>query len=223
MTPIEALLEGTGLSADVIARLARYGRLVLDVNSRVNVTAARSTEEIAAQIADSLSVLRFVQPPYVDVGSGAGLPPIPVAIASGVEPTMIEATAKKARLLESMLLELNLRGTVVAARAEVAGHRPDLREHFASGTCRAVGSATAVAELLLPLIALDGVAILQRGAMGAGERAALEDASLVLGGRLEAEHEIGGNRRLLVIRKCGSTSARFPRRTGIPVKRPLCA
>lgn len=222
MTQLEALLEADGLSVEVTARLARYGRLVLDANLRINVTAARSTQEIAGQISDSLSVVRFVQAPYVDVGSGAGLPPIPVAIASGVEPTMIEATAKKARLLEAILLELALRGTVVAARAEIAGHRPDVREHFASGTCRAVGSPTTVAELLLPLIAIDGVAILQRGVMGAGERAALEDASLVLGGRLEAEHEIGGNRRILIIRKCGPTPERFPRRTGVPAKRPLC-
>lgn len=202
--------------------MARYGALVLAANRHVNLTAARSPKEIALQIRDSLTVVPFIREPYVDVGSGAGFPAIPVAIAAGIAVTLIESTVKKARLLESFLESLDLRGRVVAERAETAGHRPELREGFASGTCRAVATAPAVAELLLPLIAPGGQAVLQRGRMDEPERTALEDACLMLGGAVEEEVDLGGDRRVLVLSKRQPTAARFPRRVGLPQKRPLC-
>ncbi|MGA8386030.1 MAG: RsmG family class I SAM-dependent methyltransferase, partial [Candidatus Cybelea sp.] len=172
-------------------------------------------------IADSLSVLPYLREPYVDVGSGAGFPAIPVAILTGMPVTMIEATQKKARLLESLLERLELAGVVIAERAEAAGHRPELREHFATGTCRAVASAPGVAELLLPLIGVGGAAVLQRGSIDQCERSALEDASLMLGASVEVEDEIGGARRIILLRKQRTTPDRFPRRTWAQ-KRPLC-
>ncbi len=195
---------------------------MLEQNQRFNLTGAKSQEELADHLLDSLSVASYVREPYVDIGSGAGFPAIPIAIATGMPVVMIEATAKKARFLESVLDLLELRGAVIAERAEIAGHRPALREHFASGTARALGSAPTVAELLLPLIEVGGVAVLQRGAILASERIALEDASLMLGGRIESENRLEGDRRIVVVRKAGRTPLRFPRRPGIPTKRPLC-
>ncbi|HLY03467.1 MAG TPA: 16S rRNA (guanine(527)-N(7))-methyltransferase RsmG [Candidatus Cybelea sp.] len=222
MTALEELLADQGVDAPAVAALSRYGRLVLEANRRFNVTGARSSDEIARHISDSLSVVPYLREPYVDVGSGAGFPAIPIGIVTGVPLTLIEATLKKARLLESFLETLGLRGVVVAERAEVAGHRPDLREHFASGTCRAVATAPAVAELLLPLIGVGGAAVLQRGRTDAGERRSLEDAALVLGASLESDDEIGDDRHIILLRKLRETPARFPRRTGAPQKRPLC-
>lgn len=221
--PLESLLEEAGIEARLRSPLARYGTLVLEANRRFNLTGAKSPQELADHLLDSLSVVPYAREPYVDVGSGAGLPAIPIAIATGISLTMIEATAKKARYLESLLELLGLRGHVVAERAEIAAHRPDLRERFATGTARALGSASTVAELLLPLIELGGVAVLQRGAISSGERLALEDACLMLGGLLESESELEGKRRILLVRKVCSTPPRFPRRPGVPAKRPLCA
>ncbi len=223
MTPLESLLEEAGIEARLRTPLARYGTLVLEGNRRFNLTGAKSPEELTDHLLDSLSVVPYVRDPYVDVGSGAGLPAIPIAIATGVSLTMIEATAKKAHYLESLLEALGIRGWVVTERAEVAAHRPDLREHFASGTARALGSASTVAELLLPLIELGGVAVLQRGAISTAERVGLEDACLMLGGLLESEYELEGARRIILVRKVRSTPPRFPRRPGVPAKRPLCA
>ncbi|MGA2759507.1 MAG: 16S rRNA (guanine(527)-N(7))-methyltransferase RsmG [Candidatus Cybelea sp.] len=222
MAALEELLAGEGLEADAIDALSRYGRLVLEANRHFNVTGATSPEEIAHHISDSLSVVPHLREPYVDVGSGAGFPAIPIAIVTGMRVTLIEATLKKARLLESLLEALGLRGNVLAERAEAAGHRPELREHFASGTCRAVATAPAVAELLLPLIGIGGAAVLQRGRSDESERLALEDASLVLGARLESDEEIAGGHHIILLRKLRETPVRFPRRTGAPQKRPLC-
>jgi 16S rRNA (guanine527-N7)-methyltransferase len=219
---LEALLEAAGLAQPLRAPLARYGALVLDANLRFNLTGAKTPAALVAHLVDSLTVVPYLREPYVDVGSGAGFPAIPVAIATGMAVTLIEPATKKARFLESLLELLDLRGAVVVQRAEAAGHAPSLRERFMSGTARALATATTVAELLLPLIAPGGVAVMQRGRFAAQERTALEDATLMLGGRLEAEDDLEGDHRILVLRKEAATPARFPRRVGIPEKRPLC-
>jgi 16S rRNA (guanine527-N7)-methyltransferase len=220
---LEALLERAGVEPALRGRLARYGALVLQTNRRFNLTGARTGEEIGSHLIDSLTVVPYVSDPYVDIGTGGGFPAVPVALATGMPITMIEANLKKARFLETTLKQLDLRGEVVAERAEMAGHRPELRERFASGTGRAIGSAPTVVELLLPFLRTGGVAVLQRGHLGSAERVALEDAALVLGGRVEIETSAGDERRIIVLRKEAVTPSRFPRRTGIPAKRPLCS
>jgi len=101
-------------------RLALYSRLVLEANQKFNLTGARTEAEFAAQIADSLTVLPYIHGPYIDIGSGAGLPGIPVEIMSGVETTLLEATRKKAKFLTEASEALNLAARVIAARAEDA-------------------------------------------------------------------------------------------------------
>jgi 16S rRNA (guanine527-N7)-methyltransferase len=220
---LEALLEPFRLDATTRSRLARYGELVLQANRRFNLTGAKTAQDLAEHLLDSLRVLPWIEAPYVDIGAGAGLPSIPVAIAAGIPVTVIEASTKKARFLVEAMQTLNIAGEVIAERAEIAAHLPALRERFASGTARAVGSAPTVTELLLPFIALGGVAVLQRGAVTAAERTALDDASLMLGAAVESEQRLDGERRVLLVRKMRATPARFPRRSGIPAKRPLCS
>jgi 16S rRNA (guanine527-N7)-methyltransferase len=210
------------LDAPVIERLAYYGALLLDANRRVNLTGAKTADELVEQIEDSIDAVRFVHGALVDVGSGGGLPAIPLAIAAGVHVTLVESTRKKARFLERALADLGIEGEVVAMRAELAAREERLRERFDTGTARAVASAPAVAELLFPFIAVGGVAALQRGTLDERERNALADAALMLGAEVEAEHPLRGNRRIVVVRKRQPTPQRFPRRPGIPEKRPLC-
>lgn len=220
---LEALLEQAGVDGPLIAPLARYGDLVLEGNRHFNLTGAKSPEELTDHLLDSLSVAPYARHPFIDVGAGAGLPAIPIAIATGMAVVMVEATVKKARFLQSVLERLGLCGQVVAERAEITAHRPAYRERFASATGRALGSAPTVAELLLPLLEVGGAALLQRGPVAASERNALEDAALMLGGEIESEDRLdGGRRRIVTVRKALPTPLRFPRRPGIPAKRPLC-
>jgi 16S rRNA (guanine527-N7)-methyltransferase len=217
-----ALLQIAGVAPALCVPLSRYGAFVLEANRRVNLTGAKSPAALAPHLLDSLSVVPYIREPYVDVGSGAGMPGIPIAIATGIPATLIEATTKKAAFLTEALKELNLAGSVIQQRAEDAGHDDALRERFASGTARALSGPTTVAELLLPLIVLGGVAVLQRGRFDERERRRLEDASLMLGGRMESELPLEGERRVLLVRKERVTPPRFPRRAGLPEKRPLC-
>ncbi len=224
VSDLAARLADAAIAPALADRLAHYGGLLLAANTRVNLTGAKSAAELAEHLLDALTVVPYVGPDHVDVGSGGGLPAIALALAGDARVTMIEATAKKAAFLRDAVdaLGLSHRCRVLTARAEVAAHDADLRERFASGTARAVAIAPTVAELVLPFIAPGGRAILQRGTIDAAERRALDDAALVLGGRVEAEIALGGERRLLLVRKLNATAPRFPRRTGVPAKRPLC-
>jgi 16S rRNA (guanine527-N7)-methyltransferase len=215
-------LRAAGIGESPAQQIAAFGAYLLDVNCNLNLTGADSPEELLPHIIDSLSVVPYLRGRYVDVGSGGGLPAIPAAIAAGVDLTMVEAITKKAVFLESALTHVGLSGRVIPDRAEAAGRAPELREQFDCATARAVATAPTVLEYVSPLLRVGGSAILQRGALPDAERNAVTDAALVLGCRVEQEIPIGGERRLLIIKKVEGISNRFPRRTGIPEKRPLC-
>ncbi|MBD5604509.1 MAG: 16S rRNA (guanine(527)-N(7))-methyltransferase RsmG [Candidatus Eremiobacteraeota bacterium] len=207
------------------ARLERYVALVLERNAVQNLTAARTPDAVFEHVRDSLSVVPYVREPFVDVGSGGGFPGIPIAIATGYRGVLVESVVKKARFLEEVVRELALPLEVRVGRAEDAGRAPEMRERFASATARAVSSLPAVLELTIPFLSVGGLAVLQRGRLEARERTAAHDASLVLGATIEDDVALGGEldgRRIVLVRKVAPTGQRFPRRAGIPAKRPLC-
>lgn len=219
---LSALLADAGVEARLIEPLAQYGELLLEANRRFNVSGADTPEELLAHLVDSLTIVPYVLGPLVDVGSGGGLPAIPIAIASGIEVTLVESTTKKAAFLEAALGTLGLKGRVIPQRAELAGRDPDLREAFACATARAVSSAPTVLELTIPFLRVGGVAVLQRGRLDERERNAVVDAAPMLGAQVTREVPLSGERRILLVTKTTPTPQRFPRRTGVPEKRPLC-
>jgi 16S rRNA (guanine527-N7)-methyltransferase len=219
---IESALADVHPDAAVRAQLARYAALLLEANARVNLTGARDAAAVAEHVRDSLALVPFVRDPLVDVGSGGGFPGIPLAIATGFSVTLIEATLKKARFLESVAGELGLPVSVVATRAEIAAQDPKFRERFRSVTARAVASAPAVMELTLPFLEIGGIAVLQRGQLDYAERIAVGDAALILGGGLIEEIGLERGRRIVLVGKRAPTPERFPRRAGVPERRPLC-
>jgi 16S rRNA (guanine527-N7)-methyltransferase len=221
----DALSEPFRPDAAARERLDRFVSLLLEANAVTNLTSARTPEEVEVHVADSLTIVPYVRGPLIDVGSGGGFPAIPLAIVTGIEVTLVESVLKKARFLESVVEALGLPVRVRAQRAEDAARDPALRERFASATARAVSNASTVLELTLPFLALGGVAVLQRGRVAEVESIAAVDAALVLGGSFVEEIRIGGEsseRRVLLFAKEGPTGQRFPRRAGVPAKRPLC-
>ncbi len=219
---LAAQLAAGGADERFIEPISRYGALLLAENTTTNLTGAKTVVELVPHLLDSLTVVPYLRGRYIDIGSGGGLPAIPAAIASGCEVTLVESILKKARFLERMLEEFKLAGRVVPLRAEVAARDESLRDRCDVGTARAVALAPTVAELLLPLLAPGGMAILQRGSLEERERNAVRDASLMLGAEAGDEVILDGERRLLLLNKRDITPIRFPRREGIPAKRPLC-
>ncbi len=225
---ISQALATLALGARERELLERFTALFLERNASMNLSAARDPAAVAEHVADSLSIADLVREPMVDVGSGGGFPGIPLAIVTGFRTVLIEATGKKARFLSEAARDLGLAVEVRAERAEDAARDAGLRGAFASATARAVSSTPAVLELTIPFLEVGGVAVLQRGKLEARERTAAVDAALVLGAEVIEERAAapsGGEpdeRRILVVRKVAPTGQRFPRRAGIPAKRPLC-
>ncbi len=209
---IESDRDVSRVDAGVRLKLDAFVALLLKKNAALNLTAARSAEAVEAHVRDALFLVPHVSGPLVDGGSG------------GVRCTLIESLAKKAAFLRDAGRELDLELEVLAKRAEDVARDPAYRATFATATARAVGPATTVLELTVPLLAVGGRALLQRGQERPGERQALADASLVLGAQIEAELVDPGaeSRRVIVARKTIATGERFPRRAGVPAKRPLC-
>jgi 16S rRNA (guanine527-N7)-methyltransferase len=217
-----AALQAAGVEPGLAERLAVYAALVLAANRRVNLTGARDGTAFAAHILDALTLRHDVVPPLIDVGSGNGVPGIPLALATGAEVTLLEPIGKRARFLQSALETLGLTGRTVALRAEDAARDPAYREQYATATARAVAGAPTAAELTVPFLATGGRALLQRGSLDQRDRDAVADAALVLGAELIEERPLDGERRIVILEKRSPTNLRFPRKNGVPAKRPLC-
>ena len=215
-------LTAGGVAGELAERLAIYAALVMAGNRRFNLTGAKDGAAFALHILDALTLRDDVVAPLVDVGSGNGLPGIPLAVATGARVLLVEPIKKRARFLRDTLEALGLDGAVVDLRAEDAARDPAFREQYRTATARAVASAPAVAELTLPFLAIGGRALLQRGSLTEHERDAVADAALVLGGAFIEERAVDGERRIVVLEKRSATSPRFPRKNGVPAKRPLC-
>jgi len=222
-TRAEELLSDAGLAAGIAQRLARYVAIVLRAKRRFNLTGAGSVETFVPHLLDALTLLPYAATPLIDVGSGAGLPGVPLAIAGGISVTLLDSNRKKGSFLAEALHELELAGAAIVERAERAAHKEMLREQFATATARAIGAASTALELAAPFVKVGGTVLLQRGVAAVGEAEILTGAGLMLGCSLEREISLEEGRRLLCLRKMAPTPDRFPRRTGIPAKRPLCA
>jgi len=221
---LAAGLREHGIEGTLAERLGAYGALLLEANHRVNLTGAKDAVALLPHLLDALTLVPFVKSgaSLVDVGSGGGLPGIPLALAAGIRVTLIEPIAKKAAFLREALLASGLDGEALAERAEVSARDSRYREQFDYATARAVSRAPTVAELTMPFLRVGGRALLQRGALDERERRAVEDAAPVLGGIVVEERLLAGDRRVVILEKRHASSERFPRRNGVPEKRPLC-
>jgi 16S rRNA (guanine527-N7)-methyltransferase len=161
----------------------------------------------------------------VDVGSGAGLPGLPLKIVRPeLELTLIEADQNKAAFLVYACATLGLEGVeVVARRAEEAGHDPRLRETFDVAVARALAPMPVLAELCLGLVRVGGKLLAQKteGEDGAAARHAID----VMGGAVSAVHASPSAARnagiIVVIDKIRATPPAYPRRPGVPTRKPL--
>ena len=164
----------------------------------------------------------------MDVGTGAGFPGLPLRIACpALRVTLIEATGKKAEFCRHVVERLGLEGVeVVHGRAEDVGQDPEHRQRYDVAVARAVAAMPVLAEYLLPLVRLGGQAIAQKGESGPAEAHGAEAAIRLLGGRLRqvTPVELPGvaeARYLVMVEKVAATPPIYPRRAGLPGRRPL--
>jgi 16S rRNA (guanine527-N7)-methyltransferase len=226
---------GVTLDSYQLNQFEIYYRNLVDWNERLNLTAITEAGEVQAKhFMDSLTLLPLIKGismeslRIIDAGTGAGFPGIPIKIAMpDVKMALLEVTTKKARFLEHIITELQLSDIeVINERAEEAGHKSDYRESFDIVVSRAVAELAILAELTLPFCAVGGYLIAQnKGDI----RLELENslkAIEMLGGRLSSVDkvtvdELDDMRYLVIIQKISQTPQKYPRRPGMPEKRPL--
>ena len=226
-------LVGLSLTRAQLLAFERYAAELIAWNERFNLTAITDPESIESKhFLDSLSCLLVMGPRpggrVIDVGTGAGFPGLPLKIAQPqLRLTLVESTGKKADFCQHVVSLLGLEGVeVVHARAEEVGHRPAHREAYDWALARAVAGLPVLVEYLLPFLRLGGKAIAQKGETGPAEAQGAERALSLLGGRINqvVPLELPGvaePRFLVVMEKAALTPADYPRRAGVPSKRPL--
>lgn len=226
-------LFGISLSARQIAQLSVYERELLEWNQKFNLTAIRDVEGIRAKhFLDSMSCALAwrEQTPrrLVDVGTGAGFPGIVLKILyPSLKLTLVESVGKKANFCSHIVQTLGMEGVeVLAARAEEVGCSPKHREKYDWAVARAVASLPVLAEYLLPLVRVGGGMLAQKGESGPLEVQTAENALKLLGGRMRQliSVELPGvaeERYLVIVEKPAATPPAYPRKAGIPAKKPL--
>jgi 16S rRNA (guanine527-N7)-methyltransferase len=226
-------LDGTQLN-----QFRQFRDLLLDANTRVNLTAITDpTEVVTRHFLDSLTCLLAVAPAQrarplrlLDVGSGAGFPGIPLAITFPVlRVTSLEATGKKARFQQEAVAALGLANlTVLTGRAEELARQPEYHGRYDLVTARAVAPLPTLLEYCCPFARVGGRVIAPKKGDLMEEVAAGTKAALLLGAKLRAPipvtiSPLADGRALLVAEQQRACPQQYPRPAGAPAKHPLGA
>lgn len=217
------------------ALLAVFRDLLIENRAAAGLTSVRDSAEIDRRhIGESLVLLKALDEaavlasPAIDIGSGGGLPGIPIKIARPeLDLTLLEATAKKAAFLELAVERLALTGvSVVHARAEQAAHDPAHREKYGLALARAVAPLPVLVELALPFLKVGAVLASPKGSRAKQEAANAANALTECGGEIFAIRPLalpweGPAPTLVLVKKVAATPGKYPRRAGLPSKRPL--
>ena len=226
-------LGGIQLSAAQYRDFQLYEQSLIEWNKRFNLTAIRNPEQIRIKhFLDSLSCLLAMggssMERVVDVGSGAGFPGIPLKIACPeIKLTLVESVGKKADFCRHVVRVLEMRGVeIVQERAEVIGQDETYRQRYDCAVARSVAEMPILVEYLLPLVRVGGSMLAMKGEGAPAETQTAEHAVRLLGGRLRrlaavALPGVAEERFLVVIDKIAATPYEYPRRSGVPSKKPL--
>jgi 16S rRNA (guanine527-N7)-methyltransferase len=223
---------GVDLSPGQLRAFSAYGDALAAAAQRFNLTAVPVERYLEDHFIDSLTLMQSgkILPgcKCADIGAGAGLPGIPVKIAAPeIDLVLIESNTKKADFLQKVIAELGLGGArVYLGRAEEAGRAENMRETMDVVFARAVASLPVLLEYALPLLKTGGCFLAMKGPRSDQEMAAARGAAGSLGGLVEDVRSPGGlepgrQRVVVLVKKVESTPLGFPRKTGIPAKRPL--
>ena len=232
---ISAGLAALGLTPppDAAGQLARYGRLLLEQNRVMNLTAITDPDQVAdLHFLDCAALLTlgydFQGRSLIDVGTGAGFPGLPLKILEPtLDVTLLDSLGKRVSWLETVGAALGLEGvTYLHARAEEGAHQPELRERFDFAVSRAVAALPLLCELCLPYVKVGGYFLAMKSVDSAAEVEESGRAVSKLGGRLlpAVDYAIPGagvTHRVVAVEKLAPTPAAYPRRWPVMQKKPL--
>lgn len=218
-----------------------FYELILEANEQMNLTRIVEPKEfwekhlwdslrgIAPFLqGDSIATENEMPVQAIDIGTGAGFPGLPIAIARpDWQVTLLDSTQKKIIFINSVIHQLGMENaTAITGRAEEIGQDPEHRENYHVAFTRAVAEASVCAEYSLPLLKIGGLAILYRGNWSESDTDALEVAVKKLGGAIDFIEKFEtpfsqSIRHCIYLRKIESTPEEYPRVVGIPSHKPL--
>ncbi len=226
------LARGTAPDPVMLERFEQYHALLVAENAKMDLTNVPESMMPERHYLDSLLPL-LIRPALIagdarvlDVGSGAGFPGLPIAILRPDQPvTLLEANGRRCDFLRRAADRLGLKAvSVLETRAEAAGRAPGTREQFDATVSRAVAGLSELLEYMLPLTRPGGRALCWKGRRAEEEAAGAAEAARILGGATLTRLCYGEGStegQLIVAEKTAPTLSVYPRRAGIPHKRPL--
>ena len=214
------------LTDEACDKFVAYYDLLVDWNTRMNLTAITEPEEVVKKhFLDSLAALPYLNngAKVADVGTGAGFPAIPLLIMNPtLKITLVDSLNKRITFLEEVMKTLCLSAECVHARAEDFGRDPKYRGQFDATVSRAVASLPVLLELTVPLLKTGGKAYCYKGDVSEELRTAKNALHLLHCTAetvsLEADY---GVRTLVICTKNAPTPSAYPRKAGLPSKKPL--
>ena len=226
-------LLNINLTASQQKAFVTYEEELIAWNALHNLTAIADPQQIRVKhFLDSLSCILAMENTsknrVIDIGTGAGFPGLPLKILdANIQLTLVESIGKKAAFCEHICRELGFTQVeIIQERAETVGHDPKNREQYDWALARAVAALPVLVEYMLPLVRIGGFALAMKGKNGPAEVQAAQSGIELLGGQFSqlmpvAIPGVEEERYLVVIEKIASSPDHFPRRVGIPKKRPL--
>ena len=229
---------GVNLSADQMAQFEQYYQYLIEVNQHLNLTRITAKEDVYLKhFYDSL-MGAFAEPqlkdqPWhlCDIGAGAGFPSLPLKIAfPQLQVTIVDSLNKRIDFLRALVAKLGLTGVeLVHGRAEeFSAKQSSYREQFDLVTARAVARLSVLSELCLPAVKVSGEFLAYKAAAADDELQAAQGAIQTLGGQVSSTMQLvlptqpePEQRNLIIIDKVAATPQKYPRRPGLPAKKPL--
>lgn len=219
------------ISDDTAEKFDRYAYELVKYNEKVNLTAITDPDDIVVKhFADSLAFFKYSGikkgDSFVDVGTGAGFPGVPVLIAGdNIDVTLFDAVNKKLDFVRFIVSQLGLKADIVHIRAEEAGKMPEYREKFDFVTARAVAQLRVLSEFCIPLVKVGGKFIAMKGDISDDEKSNGIDSFKKLSAELydDVYYNIhnGDSRNIIIAKKISQISPKYPRNMGQINKKPL--
>lgn len=219
---------GVSLAPEQVDQLSAFVGLLVEASARFNLTTVREPEEVwSRHVLDSLSLVPKLPPEQglrvVDVGSGAGVPGLVLAIARpDLQFTLVDATGKKVRHIGALAQELGLAGVqALQGRAEdLAGLQGEQREAYDVAVARALAPLPVLLELVVPFLRVPGLFLAIKGQRAQDELQVATRALAQLHTVLQDQVRTPTG-TILCLRKTGATPRKYPRRAGEPKLKPL--
>ena len=218
---------------DITENLNKYYELIKNLNQKLNLI-SKNEESIFfdKHIVDSIEISKLINPKQeqklIDLGSGGGVPGIPIAIEyPQIDIVLLDSTNKKIEALNQIITELDLKNTKTACgRIEELAHEKNFRESFDFVTAKALAELPTLLEYSIPFLKIGGQLFAYKGPNYEEEITKSENALKILNSKIIKIHKYEltnnlGSRAIIVIEKTAKTLGIYPRITGIPLKKPL--